>query len=85
MTMGASEREQWLALRVERLEAELAAKEGPKVRERTCTCGAAVLSRGSGRPRLYCGTECRKAAKLKQTAQSHARRRAIEREVQGGR
>ena len=85
MTTGVSERERWLALRVERLEAELEAKQGPKVRERTCTCGVAVLSRGNGRPRLYCSPECRKAAKLKQTAQSHARRRAIEREVGDGR
>lgn len=80
--MKATERERWLARRVETLEARLQAERAKLVRERDCPiCGDVVRSEGQGRPRLYCSDSCRYEGKLRSNRKAHAKARAIEREV----
>ena len=63
--MKATERERWLAQRVEKLEAALSAQKAKKVKERECpVCGDIVRTVGQGRPRLYCSDSCRYQGKL---------------------
>lgn len=80
--MTASERERWLARRVEKLEWELRQQRALKEKARICPeCFEVVITPGGrhGRPRLYCSDACRHKGKLRCNKRLVAAKREAER------